>query len=48
MVSENNADYFVQNLPCMSLHQPIKSSDSYKSHMNHGELLYYHLCKKII
>ena len=45
-ISEENFEYFFENLPFMSPHQLIKSSDLDKSHMKHGGLLNRHFCKK--
>ena len=38
--------FFLENLPFMSPHQPIKSSDLDKSRVKHGGLLNKHFCKK--
>ena len=47
MISEKkNFDFFFENLPFMSPHQPIKSSDLDKSCVKHGGLLNKHFCKK--
>ena len=43
---KKNFDFFVENLPFMSPHQPIKSSDLDKSRVKHGGLLNKHFCKK--
>ena len=46
-VSEKkNFEYIFENLPFMSLSQPIKSSDLDKSRIKHGGLLNKHFCKK--
>ena len=38
-------NFFLENLPFMSPHQPIKSSDLDKSRVKHGGLLNKHFCK---
>ena len=39
-------DIFFENLPFMSLHQPIKLSYLDKSRMQHGGLLNKHICEE--
>ena len=47
MVSEKkNFEYFFENLPNMSPHQPIKLSNLDKSRMIHEGLLNKHICGK--
>ena len=38
-------NFFLENLPFMSPHKPIKSSDLDKSRVKHGGLLNKHFCK---
>ena len=44
--SEKNFEYFFENLPFMSPHQPIKLSDLEKRRMIHEGLLNKHICRK--